>query len=103
MSRFSAHTKRAWPSFLLSVRLLWLTLTPNDGTEAGHWMCETSGWIQEKEKILSVAAIPSADIGAKNLAKKRLLGLLFTPKMVNSGGRDRKRGGAECSGQALSC
>ena len=47
-------------------------------------------WIQqkEKEKILSVAPIPTdlncADIGTKNLAKKRLLGLLYMLKMVNA-------------------
>ena len=46
-------------------------------------------WIQqkEKEKVLTVAPIPTdlncADIGTKNLAKKRLLGLLFMLKMVN--------------------
>ena len=46
-------------------------------------------WIQqkEKEKVLTVAPIPTdlncADSGAKNLAKKRLLGLLFMLKMVN--------------------
>eukprot|EP00913_Durusdinium_trenchii_P032971 g30866.t1 len=47
-------------------------------------------WIQqkEKEKILSVAPIPTdlncADVGTKNLAKKRLLGLLYMLKMVNA-------------------
>ena len=47
-------------------------------------------WIQqkEKEKILSVSPIPTdlncADIGTKNLAKKRLLGLLYMLKMVNA-------------------
>ena len=46
-------------------------------------------WIQqkEKEKALTVAPIPTdlnwADIGTENLAKKRLLGLLFMLKMVN--------------------
>ena len=45
-------------------------------------------WIQQKEKVLSVALIPTdlncADIGTKNLAKKRLLGLLFMLKVVNA-------------------
>ena len=47
-------------------------------------------WIQqkEKEKVLSVSPIPTdlncADIGTKNLAKKRLLGLLYMLKMVNA-------------------
>ena len=47
-------------------------------------------WIQqkEKEKVLSVSPTPTdlncADIGTKNLAKKRLLGLLYTLKMVNA-------------------
>ena len=47
-------------------------------------------WIQqkEKEKVLSVSPIPMdlkcADIGTKNLAKKRLLGLLYMLKMVNA-------------------
>ena len=47
-------------------------------------------WIQQKEseKILSVAPIPkdlnSADIGTKNLPKKRLRGLQFMLHMVDS-------------------
>ena len=49
-------------------------------------------WIQqkEKEKVITVAAIPSelnsADIGAKNLAKKRLNGLLYVIHMVDAVG-----------------
>ena len=49
-------------------------------------------WIQqkEKEKVITVAAIPSelnsADIGAKNLAKKRLNGLLYMIHMVDAVG-----------------
>ena len=49
-------------------------------------------WIQQKEreKILSVAPIPtdlnSADIGAKNLPKKRLRGLQYMLHMVDSVG-----------------
>ena len=49
-------------------------------------------WIQQKEreKILTVAAIPtdlnSADIGAKNLPKKRLRGLQFMLHMVDAVG-----------------
>ena len=49
-------------------------------------------WIQqkEKEKVITVAAIPSelnsADIGTKNLAKKRLNGLLYMIHMVDAVG-----------------
>ena len=47
-------------------------------------------WIQqkEKEKILSVAPIPteinSADLGTKNLSRKRFVGLLYMLKMVDA-------------------
>ena len=49
-------------------------------------------WIQqkEKEKVITVSAIPaglnSADIGAKNLARKRLSGLLYMIHMVDAVG-----------------
>ena len=49
-------------------------------------------WIQQKEreKVLTVAAIPidlnSADIGAKNLPKKRLRGLQYMLRMVDAVG-----------------
>ena len=47
-------------------------------------------WVQQKEKdkVLSTAAIPTelncADIGTKNLTRKRLFGLLYMLKIVNA-------------------
>ena len=47
-------------------------------------------WVQQKEKdkVLSIAAILTelncADIGAKNLTRKRLFGLLYMLKVVNA-------------------
>lgn len=47
-------------------------------------------WVQQKESesAFSVAAIPSelncADIGAKGLTRKRLLGLLYMTKIVDA-------------------
>ena len=46
-------------------------------------------WAQkEKEKVLSIAAIPTelncADVGTKSLTKKRLFGLLYMMKVIDS-------------------
>ena len=47
-------------------------------------------WVQqkEKEKVLSIVAVPTelncADVGANNLTKKRLFGLLYMMKVINS-------------------
>ena len=93
----------------LLVRHLWMQLTKEEvemkvwsDSSAARAMVQRQGigrvrhldasllWIQQKkkEKILAVSPIPTelncADIGTKSLTRRRLFGLLYMLKMVNS-------------------
>ena len=95
----------------LLVRHLWMEMTKEElemkvrsDSSAARAMVQRQGigrvrhldaallWIQqkEKEKVLAVSAIPtelnSADIGTKSLTRRRLFGLLYMLKMVDSSG-----------------
>ena len=95
----------------LLVRHLWMEMTKEElemkvksDSSAARAMVQRQGigrvrhldaallWIQrkEKEKTLAVSPIPTelncADIGTKSLTRRRLFGLLYMLKMVNSSG-----------------